>query len=274
MLVIVYPLARGVQMSLLRISFLNLGLSHHAFAGVANYVAVFRDPAFWVALKNTAVWTVVNLVAQLALGLAFALLLNQKLRGQGFFRSVALIPWIVPSVVAVLTWRWMYDSANGLFNWSLLRLGLIHQPVNWLGNMSSVLWAIIAESVWKGTPFVLLLFLSALQAIPEETYEAARMDGAGNLQTLVYVVLPMIKRTLAIATILTATFTINNFNAIWLMTQGGPLHASETVLTYAYKVAFKDFNLGNAAAVSVMLFMLLSVISTFYIGLVERGERT
>ncbi|MGE5675726.1 MAG: carbohydrate ABC transporter permease [Mycobacterium leprae] len=271
-LVILYPMARGIQMSFQNITLFNLSRDTHAFVGFKNYVGVFANPDFWRVIKNTAVWTVVNTVVQIALGLGAALLLNQKLKGQGIFRAVALIPWIVPSVVAVLTWRWMYDSGNGIFGYWLIKLGLAHEYVNWLGNISTALGSVIVQSIWKGTPFVLIMFLSGLQAIPNELYEAAAMDGANNWHILWRVIVPVLKRTIAVATILTVVFTLNNFNSVWLMTQGGPLHSSEILLTYAYKVAFQDFNLGQASAISVVMFVFLAVISTIYIGLVERGE--
>lgn len=271
-LVVLYPMGRGIQMSFQDLTLFNLTKDHHEVVGLKNYLAVFVNPDFWKVVKNTAVWTIVNTVLQVVLGLATALLLNQKLRGQGFFRSISLIPWIVPSVVAVLTWRWMYDSGNGIFGYWLIKLGLANDYINWLGNIGTVLGSIIAESVWKGTPFVLINFLAGLQAIPNELYEAASMDGANNWQLLWRVIIPVLKRTIAVGTILTVVFTLNNFNAVWLMTQGGPLHASEILLTYAYKTAFQDFNLGQASAISVVMFLFLSVMSTIYIMLVERGE--
>jgi ABC-type sugar transport system permease subunit len=265
-------MGRGVQMSFQNITLFNLAKEHHDLVGLKNYLAVFVNPDFWKVVKNTAVWTIVNTGFQVALGLGTALLLNQKLRGQGLFRSIALIPWIIPSVVAVLTWRWMYDSGNGIFGYWLIKLGLAQEYVNWLGNIGSVLGSIIAESIWKGTPFVLIMFLSGLQAIPNEMYEAASMDGANNWQLLWRIIIPVLKRTIAVGTILTVVFTLNNFNAVWLMTQGGPLHASEILLTYAYKTAFQEFNLGQASAISVVMFLFLSVMSTIYISLVERGD--
>lgn len=270
--VVLYPLARGIYMSFHNVTFLNLAQGNHLFVGFQNYLAVFAKPAFWTAVKNSAVWTVANLVLQMALGLGFALLLNQPLRGRGMFRSIALIPWIVPSVVAVLTWRWMYDSGNGILNHWLMRLGVLDAPVNWLGSVNTVLWSIIAESVWKGTPFVMVLLLAGLQSIQAELYEAAQVDGARNWHILGLIILPLLKRHLAIAAILTVVYTLNNFNAIWLMTQGGPLHASEILVTYAYKTAFQDFNLGQASAIAVIIFIFLSLVATLYISVVERGE--
>ncbi|HEY8347360.1 MAG TPA: sugar ABC transporter permease [Symbiobacteriaceae bacterium] len=268
--VVLYPMVQGIRMSFQNVTLLNMSRPDHAFVGLQNYISVFRNPDFWVAVRNTGVWTIANLVAQIVLGLAFALLLNQRLRLQGLFRSISLIPWIVPSVVAVLTWRWMYDANNGVINIWLSRLGIIDRFIHWLGNMKTALWAVIIESIWKGTPFVLIMFLSALQGIPAQVYEAAAIDGCNNLQMLTRIIIPMLRRTIAIATTLTLVYTLNNFNAVWLMTQGGPLHASEIMLTYAYKVAFRDFNLGNAAAISVLMFLLLAIISSFYIGMVER----
>ncbi len=268
--VVVYPLLQALSMSLQRYRLTDS--APPAFVGLANYAALTRDPVFWGSLQTTVVWTVANLVAQMALGTALALLLNEPLRARGAHRSVALIPWIVPSVAAALIWRWMYDGSAGLINALLYRLGLIQQYVAWLGNTQTALPAVIVESIWKGTPFVVVIVLAALQAIPGELYEAASIDGASRGQRFWNVTLPAIRPTLAIAAVLTIIYTVNNFNAIWLMTQGGPLHATEILFTYAYKTAFQRFDFGSAAAMSVVLFGILLVASAGYIFLVERND--
>ncbi|MBV9355365.1 MAG: sugar ABC transporter permease [Chloroflexi bacterium] len=268
--VVVYPLLQALYMSLQRYRLTDS--APPAFVGLANYAALARDPVFWGSLQTTVVWTVANLVAQMVLGTALALLLNEPLRARGAHRAVALIPWIVPSVAAALIWRWMYDGSAGLINALLYRAGLIQQYVAWLGNAQTALPAVVVESIWKGTPFVVVIVLAALQAIPGELYEAASIDGAGRGQRFWNVTLPAISPTLAIAAVLTVIYTVNNFNAIWLMTQGGPLHATEILFTYAYKTAFQRFDFGSAAAMSVVLFGILLVASAGYIFLVERND--
>lgn len=268
--VVVYPILDGVRMSFLDFKLTAPGQT--PFIGVDNYVRLFNDPIFWAAAKNTVIWTVANLVAQMILGTALALFLNERLFARGLFRSVALIPWIVPSVVAVLIWQYMYDPSTGLVNSLLFRLGLIDHYIPWLGQTNTAMPAVIAESVWKGTPFVMIIILAALQGIPRDLYEAAAVDGAGSIQRFRYIVFPLIRRSFFLAAILTIVFTVNNFNAIWIMTQGGPIHSTEILFTYAYKIAFQRFDFGEAAALSVILFLVLLSFATTYVLAIERGE--
>jgi multiple sugar transport system permease protein len=269
--VVVWPVLQAVGMSLERLRLTAPGQA--PFVGLANYAALWRDPVWWQALRTTLVWTAANLVAQMTLGTVLALLLNERLRGRAGLRALALVPWIVPSVAAALIWRWLFDGSAGLINALLVKAGLIQAYVAWLGNPQTALPAVIIESVWKGTPFVLVVVLAALQSIPAEIHEAAAIDGASSVQRLVRITLPAIRPTLAVAAILTVVYTINNFNAIWLMTQGGPLHATDILFTYAYQTAFQRFDFGMAAAMSVVLFGLLLIPTAAYLLLVERGDQ-
>jgi multiple sugar transport system permease protein len=160
-------------------------------------------------------------------------------------------------VVAVLTWRWMYDAQFGVINRLLEGVGIIDRGVAWLGNVETAMGAVIVESVWKGTPFVFVMLLAALQAVPAELYDAAKVDGADGWRRLLYVTLPTIAPTLAIAATLTTVYTFNNFNSIWLMTEGGPLRATETLTILVYKQAFQSFNMGQATAIGVITFLAL-----------------
>jgi len=271
-LVILYPMADAIHMSFFETGLLQLGPPR--YIGLDNYTALFQNAAFSTALQNTVIWTIVNLIAQVTLGTALAILLNEPLRGRALFRAVALIPWIVPSVAAALIWRYMYDPTSGLINSLLIRLGIIHANIVWLGETNTALNSVMLESIWKGTPFVMIIMLAALQAIPHELYEAGEIDGAGALQRFWYVVLPQVRASLALAAILTIVYTVNNFNAIWLMTQGGPLHSTDILFTLAYEIAFTQFDFGSAAALSVLLFVILLIIGSGYIFLVEREERS
>lgn len=270
--VIVYPLLRGTWMSFLNLNLLRQG--DGSFIGLGNYRAIFADKYFPKALWNTVVWTVWNVVLQVALGLLIASLLNTKLRGRGVYRTLSMIPWIIPSVVSALTWRWMFDWSNGIINAIALRWGLIEEAQAWLGTPATAMPAVVVASIWKGLPYVTVMLLAALQPIPPELYESASIDGANGWQKFYHVTIPMIRRTLAVATVLTTVFTVNNFNAIWLMTQGGPLFSTEILFTYAYKLAFQRFNFGRAAAASVLLFLVLTVLGSIYLYLMDREEVT
>lgn len=269
-LVILYPLLDGVRISLMRMKLTSV--AEPRFVGLQNYVSLFRDEKFWFTLRTTAVWTVANVMAQIILGLALAVLLNERLKARGLYRSIALIPYIVPSVAAALIWRWMYDGSSGIINAILFRLGLIESYRPWLGEVSTALPAVIIESIWKGTPFVMILLLAGLQTISPEYYEAGAIDGASAWQRFRDITLPLLRPSLAVATVLTTVYTVNNFNAIWLMTQGGPLGTTEILFTWAYKMAFQRFDFGMAAAISVVLFGILAIFAAIYIFLVEREE--
>lgn len=269
-LVIVYPVLDGARISLMKMKLTSAGEPH--YIGFDNYRKLFADEDFWFTVRTTVIWTVSNVVAQMLLGLGLALLLNERLRARGLFRSIALIPYIVPSVAAALIWRWMYDGSSGIINAALVNLGIIDAYRPWLGDVHTALPAVIIESIWKGTPFVMIMLLAGLQTISPEYYEAGAIDGATAWQRLRHITLPLLRPTIAVATILTTVYTVNNFNAIWLMTQGGPLGRTDILFTSAYKLAFDRFDFGMAAAVSVLLFGVLCVLGAIYIFLVEREE--
>ncbi|TKT74629.1 sugar ABC transporter permease [Aquamicrobium sp. LC103] len=270
--VVVYPVFSGIASAFYDVTLKTLNTGGVIFVGLRNFERVFADPVFLQASTNTLVWVVLNVVAQLVLGLALALLLHRAMPGIGFFRSGILVPWVVPSVVAVLTWRWMYDPSVGIANELLIRLGIIDDYHPWLGDTATSLYAVTVESIWKGTPFVMLLLLAALQLVPRSIIEAASMDGASGWRKLWYVILPQIRVSFAIAAVLTFILTVNNFNAIWLMTEGGPLNSSEILFTLAYKYGFKRFDLGMASAVATMLFVGLVIATTVYLKLIQARE--
>lgn len=256
--VIVYPVGRALWMSLHEIVLTNPG-GGTPFIGIENYVEIVQKPYFWNSIENTVVWTMSNLVVQLILGTGVAVLLNQKFPMRALVRGVVLIPWITPSVVAALTWRWMYDAEFGIINAVLMRLGLLEQTIAWLGNTNTAMWAVIVESIWKGTPFVTVMILAVLQAVPDELYDAAKVDGADGIKRFRYVTLPLILPTIIIAATLTTIYTFNNFNAIWLLTGGGPLRATETLTILVYREAFQQFNLGTSTAAGMIVFFILFV---------------
>jgi multiple sugar transport system permease protein len=257
------------------LSFTNSSLATMAparYVGFSEYRTVLDNPVFRQALGNTVVWVVGNVVPQILLGTGLALLINRQSRVMNVVRTLLVVPWVVPSVVTALVWMNMYDPFNGIVSSIFIHLGLQHNYAPWLGLPGTALGAVIAESVWKGTPFVMIVVLAGLQTISPDLYEAARVDGARYWQQLLRITVPMLRRTLALVTLLTVVFTVNNFNAIWIMTQGGPNYSTTTLYIWAYQLAFSDYNLGAAAALAVMMFVGLAVVGAVYFVVLDRGE--
>lgn len=269
----IYPMLYGMV-----IGFQNYSLTKSnspdfgRFAGLENYAAIFNQPEFVQSVLNTLIWTVTNVAVQVVLATIISLLLNRELRGRGFFRTATLVPWAIPSVIAALTFKFIYDTKVGIFNVILTHLNILGEGISWLGNIHTARWAVILESIWKGTPFVMIFILAALQTVPPELYESARVDGASRTAMFFRITLPMIKEPVAIATILTTIGTINNFNAVWLMTQGGPLGTTEIMYTYAYRRAFTTYEFGEAAAISAIMFGLIAGLTFLYTRLIEERE--
>jgi multiple sugar transport system permease protein len=269
--VIIYPLLLNLKMSFQKILMMKPYLGT-PFTGFSNYANVLQDPIFWRAAKNTLIWTLSSVGLQVSLGLIAAILLNMPIKGRGFFRGFMLIPWVTPGVVAALTWRWMYDAQFGIINHILLKIGLLAEPIVWLGNYRTALFAVIAEHAWKNFPFATVMILAALQTIPGELYEAADVDGATSWQSFIHITIPEILPTLSLTTLLTSIWTFNNFDTIWLMTEGGPSYASEVLTTHVYKAAFQAFNLGKAASISVIMFLMLFGLVVIYTRAVGREK--
>lgn len=270
LLLSVYPLLRGIW-----ISFLNYDMtkantaSFGTFAGLKNYAVVFANAKFQGAVVNSVVWTLVNLAAQVLLAMGVALVLNEKLKGRAVFRTVSLLPWAIPSAISALTFSALYDTKIGVFNTLLLRLGILKESYSFLGNVDTAMASVIVANVWKSTPFLMIFILAALQGVSHEMYESASIDGAGKVKRFFYVTLPNIKEPMAVAVILNAISIFNNFNAIWLLTKGGPLNRTEIMYTYAYRQAFVDHKFGYAAAVSVVIFIVIAILTVIYIRMIS-----
>ena len=234
------------------------------FIGLDNYVAVAQDPVAWSSLGRTLLWIGITVPFQLLLGLAAALLLNQRFWWRGLARSLILIPWALPSVVIALMWSWMYQPQVGLFNDLLLRVGLVGEAVPWLAQPGTALYAIILALVWQGFPFFAIMVLAGLQAIPAALYEAAAIDGATPWQLCWEVTLPGLKGVLVTAVMLRLIWVANSIDVILVMTGGGPGYATHTLPLYAFKRTYgsMDFGYGSALAVTFSL-MLLGLIALY-----------
>lgn len=266
LLLSVYPLLNGIW-----ISFLNYDMTKAAapdfgrFAGLKNYLVVFSNSKFQNAVRNSVIWTLVNIVVQLTLAMGIALVLNEKLKGRSMFRTAALLPWAIPAAISALTFSALYDTRIGIFNAILIRLGILEKGYSFLGNIETAMPAVIIANVWKSTPFLMIFILAALQGVSYEMYESGAIDGAGKVKRFLYITVPNIKEPMAVAVILNLISIFNNFNAIWLLTQGGPLDSTEIMYTYAYRRAFVDHKFGYAAAVSVVIFVIIAILTILYV---------
>ncbi len=230
---------------------------------LSQWPAAFAGNEFYRIFGKTFAWTAVNLVFHFTLGLGAALLLNRKLPARGLYRALLILPWAMPQYISALTWRGMFNTEYGVINQLLAKVGA--SPVPWF---SSEFWAFMAPTItniWLGFPFIMVIALGGLQSIPQELYEAARIDGAGPVRRFFHITLPMLKPVLLPALVLGTIWTFNNLNVIWLVTdQGLPADKTHILVTYVYKAAFFYYRYGYAAAFSVFIFLVLMFIVRGY----------
>lgn len=237
------------------------------FIGFDNYIALFADSRFWNALKNTIYFTGVSVAFELLLGLSIAVLLNRAFKGKGFMRAVVLIPWAIPTVVSAKMWEWIYNTDFGILNY------IIGTKVNWLGSPFWAINAAIFMDVWKTTPFVALLLIAGLQVIPKDLYHAAKVDGAGNWYIFRKITLPLLMPVILVVLIFRTLDAFRVFDAIYVLTGGGPANTTETLSIYAYKVLFQLLQFGYGSTLSVIVFVCVGLISIFYVRLLSRSVR-
>lgn len=274
LLLSVYPLLQGIWISFLNYDMTKTNTSDFGtFAGIKNYLVVFANSKYRNAVANSVLWTLINIVAQLVLAMVVALVLNEKLKGRGVFRTMALLPWAIPAAISALTFSALYDTKIGVFNAILIRLGILKEGYSFLGNVPTAMPAVIVANVWKSTPFLMIFILAALQGVSYDMYESGAIDGAGKWKRFLYITLPNIKEPMAVAVILNLISIFNNFNAIWLLTQGGPLDSTEIMYTYAYRQAFVDHKFGYAAATSVVIFIVIAVLTMIYVRMISSDKK-
>ena len=236
-----------------------------AIGGSEAFGRLFGSPTFGKVLLNTVTWTVFAVIGALVLGYFGAIILQSKyLRFQGLFRSVFLIPWIIPGVVGATIWKWNLSVDYGQVNQVLLDFGIIQDPINWLSNPDIVLFALVLVQIWSTAPFVILLVSAGLTGIPTERYEAARLDGAGWFKLLRFITLPALAGTTGIATLTLITWALNAFTIIWVATRGGPA-GSSTILPVLLYEAFQTGDQSLVAAIAVLQLILSGIFAVVYI---------
>ncbi len=264
-----YPILFNIKISFTDLNFLRMS-EKPKFVAFSNYWDFLKSKDFFNVLFNTAFWlTFVTISIRIVLGLLIALLLNsntlKKLRLTGLFRTLVLIPWATPPVVAVFTWRWLLQQQSGLVNIVLLSMGIIKDPIAFFGDIKVVWFSVVAIIVWNNLPFVVIVFLAALQSIPNELYEAAQVDGAGKISSFFYITLPLILPTISITTLLTVFWTFNNFVYVWLTTAEGPGTFTSVLATRIYTKAFFEYKLGYSSAIGMIMSFIVFVFAIFYL---------
>jgi multiple sugar transport system permease protein len=262
LLFLAYPLGLGVWLGFTDAQIGRPGV----FVGLDNYEDLWTDSVFWLSVFNTVLYTVAASALKFALGLWLALLLNEKLPWKAFFRAIVLLPWVVPTVLSAIAFWWIYDAQFSIVSWSLMQLGIIDRPINFLGDPNAARASVIAANVWRGIPFVAITLLAGLQTIPPSLYEAATLDGAGGWQRFRFVTLPLLTPIIAVVMTFSVLFTFTDFQLIYVLTRGGPVNATHLMATLSFQRAIPGGHLGEGAAIAVAMipFLLAAILFSFF----------
>lgn len=262
--ILVYPMLLAIDISFHDVKFATLSFGASEYT-LANYQKLFSSPDFWNAIRVTGQLLLVVTTISMAVGMGTALLVNQQFRGRSFARMLIALPWAIPEVVAVVTWVWILDASFGVLNWMLIKIGLVGGPVSWFSSPGTAFSAVTMVMVWKGYPFISIMILAGLQSIPEEYYQAAKVDGANVFQRFFWVTIPCIAPVLGVTLILTVLWVFRDFSIIYVLTGGGPVGATETLAIMTYEEAFNFFRMGYASSIGVVTLVICAVISAFLV---------
>lgn len=266
-----YPLFLTLKYSFQEVSLIG---AENTFVGLANYKEALTNPKYYHALTLTFKWTVLTVALKIGVGFILALLLQGRLYFKRILRFLMLIPWAIPQVVVAILWSWILDGQYGYLNYYLQKFSLIDSGIAWLTKPDLAFISTSVVDAWIGIPLITMIFLAGFHGIPESLYEAAKIDGANRLQQFFYVTLPSMKRVIWIALLLTTIWTFNSFNVIYVLTSGGPMGATETMMIRIYKEIFGKYDLGMGATMAVTVFLILTLLSLIYWRQLEKGERS
>lgn len=261
-LLIAFPLGKVIHDAFTHVHLINKSMT--GFAGIENFKTITEDEHFVQAVKNTILWTIFSVAGEYLMGMITAVLLNQKFKGRAIFRTCIFIPWLVPIIVAGMTWDWMLNPEFGIVNYMLKNMGLISNSINFLGDSKYALATVIFVNIWRRFPYYTISFLSAMQSIPGDLAEAASIDGAGMFRRFFSVTLPQLRSVSLVILFIHVIWTAVNFDFIWVMTEGGPNYATETLPVMIYRYSMRKFDVGAASALSTMMFTVMVVLFIFY----------
>src|SRR5262244_949069 len=266
-LFLAYPLGLGVWLSFTDARIGRSGV----FIGLENYEWLSDDSTFWLTVFNTLLYTTVASTVKFALGLYLALLLNERLPFKAIIRAVVIIPFIVQTVLSAIAFWWLFDPQFSIISWSLRKMHLITNNIDFLGGVGNARWSVIGANVWRGVPFVAITLLAGLQTVSPSLYEAATIDGATPWQRFRHITYPLLTPIIAVVMTFSVLFTFADFQLIWVMTRGGPVNATHLMATFSYQRAIMSGYLGEGAAISTaMIPFLLAAIMVSWFGLQRR----
>jgi multiple sugar transport system permease protein len=261
-LFLAYPLALGFWLGM---TDTNIGGTGR-YVGFANFVSLGKDSVFWLSVFNTIFYTVTASVVKFAIGLYLALLLNERLPFKSMLRAIVLLPFVVPTVLSAIAFWWIYDSQFSIISWVLMKAGLIHNYIEFLGDPWNARWSVVAANIWRGVPFVAITLLAGLQTISPSLYEAANLDGASNWQRFRYITLPMLSPIIAVVMTFSVLMTFTDFQLIYTITRGGPINATHLMATLSFQRAITGGHLGEGAAISnaMIPFLVAAILLSFF----------
>ena len=266
--VVLIPIIQAAYISL---HFYNLKLPHSTrFIGLGNFISLFSDPLFWTSLRVTAIFVFLSVLLVVILGLLFAILLSENFKGRGILRALLLVPWAVSGVMAGILWKWIYNPEYGLLNIILNSIGIDVGSYAWLSQPSTALIAVVFAYVWSFTPTSTILYLGALQSLPHELYDSAKIDGADTLKRFYYITLPLLKPATMVILIVSTMFALKAVGLIYVMTSGGPGNETTVLGWLIYSEAFKFLDFGRGAAVSFILAFITLIVAWMYIKFLYR----
>jgi raffinose/stachyose/melibiose transport system permease protein len=260
-----YPAINGLLFSFLEWD----GFSESKWVGFDNYIKALSTPLFWESLSHNLIYAFTTVAAKIGLGLFLAILLNQQLRGITIYRTIFFIPVVLSFVAVGLLWSWIYNPVFGLLNNFLNAIGFTSNTA-WLGNPQLALGSLIVVDIWKWIGYHMILFLAGLQSLPREVYEAAKVDGASTFQSFRHITVPLLIPIIVINTTIAFIGGFNVFDLVYVMTSGGPYHATEVIMTYTYTTAFKFHSMGYGAAISYLLFIVIIIITLIQLKIMKK----
>ncbi|MBY5377884.1 carbohydrate ABC transporter permease [Rhizobium leguminosarum] len=265
-----YPMLNVVILSFQKWNGLD---PNRQFVGIANYQAIFtKDPVFWVAFRNTVIWTVMSLIFPPMVGLLLALSLNQKIFGRNGLRAIFYLPVIIAPIAVATMWKWMYDPFFGLFSQLLTSWGMQGWINDWLGNRDIALYSVFVAYLWQTVGFSMVLFLAGLQNVSQTLVEAARIDGAGRWKVFKHVTLPALRPTITIVLVLSVISSLKAFDIVYGLTGGGPAQSTQMLALWAFTQAMQIFDFGRGAAISVVLLLVTMAVVIPYLKWTQKHE--
>ena len=267
-----YPIIYNIIISFQDVNLMSLNTGIKPFVGIKNYIIVLSNPVFYKALFNTLFYTTVCIIFQFTIGFALAVFFNIDFKLARFIRGLIMVAWLLPLTVTALNFKFMFAINGGIINEILLKLNIIKEPIEWLLGQKSSMWSLIITNIWIGIPFNMILLVTGLSTIPKTLYESSELDGANWFQKIIYITLPSIKPAILAVVTLGFINTFKVFDLVFIMTNGGPVNATEVLSTLSYRYSFDSFNFGLGSSVANILCLILVIVSVVYIKFIKKDE--